>query len=240
MVAGLEKQDEYNNHLFIVSQMIKSQCRICRRVGEKLFLKGERCFSQKCEMVKKPYPPGPKGKRRKAPLSEYGKEHREVQKIKSFYGLPGKQLRKYVKEILSKRRVAGSSRKGSEELSEDASSLLVRKAESRLDNAVFKLGLTGSRGQARSLVSHGHFLVNGKRVKIPSYILRKGDIVSVRPGSSKKTFFQKTSSLIKKYNPPSWLTLDAEKLEGKVTGVPTLEEAGLPIEIPAIFEFYSR
>jgi len=238
MAVGHRRQEECNLLKILKNMRDNPKCKICRRVGEKLFLKGERCFSQKCEMIKKPYAPGPKGKRRKSPLSEYGKEWREVQKIKNMYGLPGAQLRKYVKEILKKHRKTGSMR--SKEGSEDASSLLVKRLELRLDNAVFKLGFSVSRRQARNLVSHNHFAVNGKSVKIASFDLKKGDTITIKPSSAKKTIFQKLPTMLKKHNPPSWLSLNLEKIEGKVIGAPTLEEAALPIEVPAIFEFYSR
>ena len=150
--------------------MSDSKCKICRRMGIKLFLKGERCVTQKCQMVKKPYPPGKKGKRRPTPLSEYGRELREKQKLKNLYNLKERQFKNYVKRVLKKRGKV-----------ENASDLLIKILESRLDNVVFKLGFTVSRSQARLLVSHGYFLVNGKPTNIPSRQLKKGDIISIKP-----------------------------------------------------------
>jgi len=180
-------------------------------------------------MVKRPYPPGQKGKRRRVPLSEYGKELREKQKLKKWYNLGERQFRKYVKETLSQRGKTG-----------DAATLLVRKLENRLDNVISRLGFSPSRAQVRELISHGHFLVNGKVINIPSFEVKKGDKITVSPKSRKKTVFQNLPTLLKKYKTPSWLELNVEKLEGKVTGLPSLEEAVPPAEIPLIFELYSK
>lgn len=207
--------------------MQNTKCKICRRLGVKLFLKGEKCLSPKCPILKKPYPPGQKRKKRMSPLSEYGKELREKQKLKNWYNLKERQFRKYVKETLAQRGKV-----------EDATVLLIRKLESRLDNVVFRLGFTPSRPQARQLISHGHFLVNKRAVNIPSYQVKKGDKISFR--SAKKTVFQNLPALLKKYQPPSWLELNIEKLEGKIKDLPSLEEVAPPSEIPAIFEYYSR
>jgi|TARA_Y100000310_G_scaffold127317_2_gene126444 small subunit ribosomal protein S4 len=177
----------------------------------------------------KPYNPGKKGRRRPRPLSEYGKELREKQKLKSWYNLGERQFKKYVKEILDRRGGV-----------EDAAALLVQKLETRLDNIVYRLGFANSRSSARQLVSHGHLYVNNKPIDIPSYQLKKGDKVSIRSHSQKKMVFQNLSTILKKHKPPLWLEVDNEKLEGKVTGLPTLEEAAPPAEISSIFEFYSR
>jgi len=209
--------------------MQDSKCKICRRLGVKIFLKGEKCLSPKCPMVKRPYPPGQKRKRRPTPLSEYGKALREKQKLKSWYNLKERQFKNYVKRILERRGKV-----------EDASSLLIKILESRLDNVVLRLGFANSRDQAQQLVSYGHFLVNGKSINTPSYLVKKGDTVSVKAQKTKKTIFQNLKNLLKKYKTPSWLALDVEKLEGKVIAEPGLEEAAPPVEISAIFEFYSR
>lgn len=209
--------------------MKEEKCKICRRAGIKLFLKGERCLSPKCSMVKRPYPPGPKRKRRVRESSEYGKELREKQKLKNWYNLRERQFRKYVREVLKKR---GKT--------EDAPTILIKILESRLDNVVLKLGFGSSRAKARQLVSHGHFLVNNKSVDIPSYQVKKGNVISLKANSRKKNNFQNLPILLKKYSPPSWLSLNSEKLEGKVIGEPGLEEAALPAEISSIFEFYSK
>ena len=211
--------------------MIKSVCKICRRLGVKLFLKGEKCLSPKCPMVKRPYQPGIKGKRRKkmSALSEYGKELSEKQKLKNWYNLGERQFKKYVKEVLAFRGKV-----------EDATSLLVEKLEMRLDNVIFRLGFASSRIQARQLVNHSHFLVNGKKVNIPSYQLKKGDKISLHPRFLKSKFFQNLQPKLKKQKPPPWLAFNLEKLEAEVKSLPTIEEAAPPAEISSIFEYYSR
>lgn len=209
--------------------MIHSKCKICRRLGTKLFLKGEHCLSPKCPMVKRSYPPGVKGKRRKSPPSEYGKELREKQKLKNWYNLGERQFRNYVKKVLAKRGKV-----------EDTAVLLIQLLESRLDNVVFRLGFAQSRTQARQLVSHNFFLVNGKSTNVPSYQLKKGNVISIKPQKINKMIFKNLKNLLQKYKTSSWLQLDVEKLEGKVIGEPKLEEVAPPVEISSIFEFYSR
>lgn len=209
--------------------MRDSKCKICRRLGEKLFLKGERCLSPKCSLVRRPYPPGQKRKRRTKALSEYGKELRTKQKLKNFYNLKERQFRKYVKEILEKRGKI-----------EDPADSLIKKLETRFDNIIFRLGFAASRSQARQLISHGHFLVNEKPVNIPSFHLKKDDKIKIRHSSLKKGVFQNIALSLKEYQPPSWLKLDKKKLEGKVIALPSLKEISLAIEISPIFEYYSR
>ena len=194
-----------------------------------MFLKGEKCLSPRCPMVKKPYPPGAKKKRRRRTISEYGKELKEKQRLKNWYNLRETQFKKYVRDILSKRGKV-----------ENPAEALIQKLENRLDNAVFRLGFAVSHFQARQMVSHGHFLVNGRKVTIPSYEVKKGDQISLHPNFRKKAIAKNLSLTIKKHNPPSWLELNKEKLEGKVTGLPSLEEVSPPAEIPAILEFYSK
>lgn len=201
-----------------------AKCKISRRLGANLF--------QKCAKVvsRRPYPPGPPKKKRGAsPLSEYGKELREKQKLRYLYNVRERQFRRYVKEILAKR-----------ERAESASELLLQTLERRLDNVVFRLGFAKTRQQARQLVSHGHFLVNGKRTTIPSRQVRTGDEISLRPQSLSRAIFRDLATYIKSYTPPSWLELDKENFKGKVVGIPSLEEALPPAEISAVFEFYSR
>lgn len=209
--------------------MKNSKCKICRRLGVKLFLRGERCLSQKCAMVKKPYPPGPKPKGRPKSLSEYGKELKEKQKLKNWYNLEEKQLQRYVKQVLERRSKTI-----------DAETALVKKLENRLDNVIFRLGLTASRSAARQMVSHGNFLVNNKPINIPGYSVKKGDKIKVKDRSLKKDIFKKLSTSLKKHNPPSWLKLDVNNLEAEAVDEPNIEEAGLPAELSSIFEFYSQ
>lgn len=209
--------------------MINSKCKICRRLGVKLFLKGEKCLSPKCPIVRKPYAPGQKRKKRSSALSEFGKELKEKQKLKNWYNLEEKQFRNYVKEILKKRGKV-----------ENAVALLIQKLESRFDNVIFRLGFASSHKKARQFVSHGHFLINGRRINIPSCQLEKGDKITIRPGSKKNKIFADLSIALKKHQVPSWLKLNGEELEGEVIGSPTLEETTAPAEISAIFEYYSR
>ncbi len=213
--------------------MSNAQCKICRRLGVKLFLKGDKCLSPKCPMVKKAYPPGLRGKRRVRALSEYGKELREKQKLKNWYNLKEGQFQKYVKEVLERRRSGRSQ-------AEDAGTRLIKILESRLDNVVFRLGFASSRQWAKQLISHRHFLVNDKVINVPSFLVKKGDKIKIRPASAKKTVFQNLSLTLKKHQPPAWLKLNVEKLEGKVTGSSTLEEVAPPVEMSSIFEYYSR
>jgi len=208
--------------------MTNAKCKICRRLGVKLFLKGERCLSPKCSLVRKPYPPGIKGKRPRRGFSEYGKELREKQKLRNWYNLRERQFRKYIKEVLTKRGT------------ENAEELLIRKLEMRLDNVVYRLGFASSRREARQLVSHRHFLVNGRRVNIPSFALKKGDKVALVPGHREKEKFKKIIPSLKKHDIPSWLKFDYEKLEAEIVSEPKLEEVSPPAEISKIFEFYSK
>lgn len=208
--------------------MKSSKCKICRRLGQKLLLKGERCFTSKCQLVRRPYPPGKRPKRRRTSLSEYGLELREKQRLKNLYGVREGQFERYIAEVLSKRGKV-----------EDATLLVVKKLEERLDNAVFRLGFASSRAQAKQLVSHGHFLVNKKTINIPSFRVKKGQEVKLKESAAKKAIFQNIKDMLKKQKVPSWLNLDIDKLSGKVIGEPSLEEAP-PVEISAIFEYYSR
>ncbi len=180
-------------------------------------------------MVIKPYPPGMKSKRRRRTVSEYGKELREKQKLKVWYNLKEKQFRKYIKEILEKRGKV-----------EDTSALLLKKLESRLDNVVFRMGFVSSRSQAHQIISHNHFLVNGKMVNISSFQTKKGDKISLNPRSGKKVIFQNLPTILKKYKPPSWIKINIGKLEGEIIETPFLEEAASPAELSTIFEYYSR
>lgn len=178
-------------------------------------------------MVRKPYPPGQRGKRRPSLPSEYSLLMREKQKLKKWYNLRETQFKKYVKEILEKR-------------GENMPELLIQRLEKRLDNVVFRLGFAISRKQARQLVSHGFFLVNNRAVRIPSFEVKKGDIISLKPQKQNKKIFLNLKNILKKHKTPSWLELDIEKLQGKVVGEPNLEEAAPPADILSIFEFYSK
>ena len=209
--------------------MLHDQCRICRRLGQKLFLKGDRCFSQNCAVVKRAYAPGPQKKKRGGAPSEYKKSLTEKQTLKRWYGLSEKQFKRYVKETLAKMGKV-----------DDVSAELIRKLEKRLDNAIFRLGFAKSRIMARQLVSHGYFKINGKAVNIPSYQLEKDDTISLKENKKAKGVFKELSENLKKQEVPAWLNLDKAKLEVKTVGEPSLDEVKPPAEISLIFEFYSR
>ena len=180
-------------------------------------------------MVRRPYPPGFQSKKRRRFLSDYGKQLREKQKLKNWYNLSEHQFKKYVRGVLEKGGKAGN-----------ASILLIERLEMRLDNVVFRLGFAESRARARQLVSHGCFLVNGKKVNIPSYQVRKGDKIDIKPSFLKKKIFNEIDVKLKKHQNLSWLKLDIKKLKTEVIGRPSLEETAPPVELSTIFEFYSR
>jgi small subunit ribosomal protein S4 len=209
--------------------MNNDKCKKCRRAQDKLFLKGDRCFGQKCAMVKRPYAPGKKGKRRSKTLSEFGRELREKQRLKNWYGLRELQFKNYVRKVLAKKGPA-----------ENIGLMLMGALESRLDSVVFRLGFATSRTLARQLVSHNNFLVNGKPVNIPSYQVKKGDVIAVAPRKLKKTYFVSVAPALKKHKAPTWLTLNVEKMEGKMDDGMKLEEINPPAELESIFEYYAR
>lgn len=201
------------------------QCRICRREGQKLFLKGSRCYTDKCSISRRNYAPGQNGQKRKK-LSEYGTQLREKQKTKSFYGVGEKQFRKYFD--------IASNTKGK------TGEVLLQLLESRLDNVVYRLGFGSSRAQARMLVTHGTFEVNGKKVDIASYLVKPGDVIAVREirkdnGTIKNNIEENASRPV-----PEWLEKDAEKLSGKVVRLAAREDIDLPVEEHLIVELYSK
>ena len=208
--------------------MRDNKCKICRRFGQKLFLKGDKCFTAKCPLTRRPYPPGKSSDARRSRVSEYGRQLMEKQKLRFFYGLKEKQLRNYMKEVLRRSSAEG------------ASQMLIQVLESRFDNIVYRLGFASARGQARQLVLHGHFLINGKKVDRPSYRLKPGDVITVREKSKKMPLFQEVEPRLKKREVPAWLKMMPKKLEGEILRWPTVEEVNPPADIPTIFEFYSR
>lgn len=167
-------------------------------------------------------------KRRTSPPSEYGKQLREKQELKGQYHLRERQFKQYVRKTLNEKNMR------------DANEWLMQQLEKRLDNVVFRIGLADTRKQARQLVSHGHIKVNGKKVRVPSYQTKLHERVSVRANSQELSFFKNRKLTLKKYEAPSWLALDKERLEAEITGVPGLQEMGVTVQIPLVFEFYSR
>lgn len=203
-----------------------ASCRKCRREGVKLFLKGEKCLSPKCPLLRRTYAPGIFGQVPKK-ISEYAEQLREKQKAKRIYALSESQFKNYVKK-------ASKSKKNTKEL-------LLRYLETRLDNVVSKLGLAASLRQARQLISHGHFLINGKKVNIPSYQVKEKDIIKINTQAKKMAIFKDRKKSLKDVNVPSWLKLlNEEKLEGKVLHLPKREEIKTDINEVMILEFYSR
>lgn len=205
------------------------QCKTCRRLGQKLFLKGDRCFSQKCAIVKRAYAPGPQKKRKGGSPSEYKKSLDEKQTLKKQYGLSERQFKRYVKETLEKMGKV-----------QDVSAELIGRLEKRLDNVIFRLGFAKSRVMARQLVSHSYFLINGKPVNIPSYEVEKDDLVAIKEHKKAKGVFKELANELKRKEIPAWLSLNKDKLEAKTIGEPNLDEVKPPAEISLIFEFYSR
>ncbi len=201
-------------------------CRLCRREGMKLFLKGERCYTEKCAIEKRNLPPGQHGKSRKAKLVGYGVQLREKQKVKRIYGVLENQFRRYFETAARHRGVTGV--------------MLLQALETRLDNVIYRLGFATSRPQARQLVRHGHFLVNGKKVDIPSFAVRAGDEVKVRPASHKSAVIQHAVEEVKGRGVPEWLVLDGDRTSGRVTSVPTREQINLPVQEQLIVELYSK
>lgn len=201
-------------------------CRLCRREGAKLFLKGERCYSRKCAFERRSYPPGQHGQSGTTKIKEYGVQLREKQKLRRIYGVRERQFRLYLKEAMRRRGVTGET--------------LLQLLESRLDNVVYRLGFAASRAQARELVSHGHFMVNSRKVNTPSYLVRPGDVVEVADKS--KDLLPIVSSLESSAGGrvPPWLELNEEKRQGTVLRVPTRDEIDTQVEETLVVEFYSR
>jgi len=210
-----------------MARSIDAKCRKCRRAGEKLFLKGDRCGSPKCAMIRKPYAPGAHGKRVSRGLSEYGKQLAMKQRIKRIYGVLERQFRKHFDEIKNKQGVTGD--------------LFISRLEMRLDNVVYRMGFATSRAGARQLVNHGSMKVNGKKVDVPSFWVKVGDVISVNGTKINKNYFKNNSQVLKnKKDFPVWVQLDGEKMEGKVITSPQRGDAGSSIDPQMIVEYYSR
>ncbi len=206
--------------------MEDKKCRICRSAGEKLFLKGEKCFTPKCPITRRNYPPGIHGESYRRKMSEYGVRLKEKQKARAMYGVKERQFANYYQRAV---RSAG-----------DSSVKLVQFLESRLDNVVFRMGLATSRGQARQLVGHGHIAVNGRRVDIPSYQLRTGETVSVVAHARKLAYFADSAKQMAKVKAPSWLALDSNELTARVSGLPDVESIKANFDTNLIIEYYAR
>ena len=200
-----------------------ANCKLCRREGQKLFLKGERCYSTKCAIERRNYAPGQHGQARKK-QSEYGLQLREKKKAKRFYGVPETQFRNTFEKAENKKGQTGEN--------------LMIALETRLDNVVFRLGFAASRKEARQLVTHGHFTVNGKKANIPSMEVKAGDVIKVKEKSQSSPKFKEIKEM--SITVPSWMTVDVEKLEGKVVAMPRREDIDTPIAEHLIVELYSK
>ena len=200
-----------------------ANCKLCRREGQKLFLKGERCYSTKCAIERRNYAPGQHGQKKKK-QSEYGLQLREKQKAKRFYGVPETQFRNTFEKAENKKGQTGEN--------------LMIALETRLDNVVFRLGFAASRKEARQLVTHGHFTVNGKKANIPSMEVKAGDVIKVKEKSQSSPKFKEIKEM--SITVPSWMTVDVEKLEGKVVAMPRREDIDTPIAEHLIVELYSK
>lgn len=202
-----------------------ASCRLCRREGDKLFLKGERCYTKKCSVDRRPTAPGQHGQQKKK-LSEYGIQLREKQKARRFYGILEGQFSMYFDMASKRKGITGEN--------------LLSILETRLDNAVYRLGLATSRPEARQLVKHGHFTVNGQKVDIPSYLLNVGDVIAVREKSRTSPKMKAIDDIAGSKVIPKWLEMDRENLKGKVIALPAREDIDLPIKEHLIVELYSK
>lgn len=202
----------------------EAKCRLCRREGGKLFLKGDRCYTSKCAFERRPQAPGQHGQGRKK-VSEYGLQLREKQKTKRIYGVQEGQFRRYYQMADRMRGITGEN--------------MLRLLECRLDNVIYRMGIGSSRAQARQLVNHAHFSVNGKTVNIPSYIIKAGDVIAVKENRKKEKYFQAIKEA-KVGNMPKWLEFNPEKLEGKILALPQRDDIDSQIAEHMIVELYSR
>jgi small subunit ribosomal protein S4 len=209
-----------------MARYIGPVCRLCRREGMKLFLKGERCYTEKCAIEKRNLPPGQHGKARKAKLVGYGLQLREKQKVKRIYGVLENQFRRYFETAERTRGITGET--------------LLQLLERRLDNVIYRLGLATSRPQARQLVRHGHFMVNGRKVDVPSYLVKAGDVINVKGGSTQAPVLQHAIEEVKGRGIPDWLQFDAGAMSGRVMSLPTREQINLPVQEQLIVELYSK
>jgi small subunit ribosomal protein S4 len=202
-----------------------SVCRLCRREGGKLFLKGTRCYTKKCSFERRPTPPGQHGVRRRK-MGEYGIQLREKQKVRRVYGVLERQFRNYFNEAETHVGVTGEA--------------LLQSLETRLDNVVFRLGFASSRAQARQLVTHGHFAVNGVPTNVASYKMRTGDRVEVRESHRSREAFKVIRETLKSHTAPDWLSLDAAQLSGSVASLPRRDQMPLDLSEQLVVEYYSR
>ena len=208
-----------------MARYTESVCRLCRREGAKLFLKGTRCYTKKCSFERRPTPPGQHGVRRRK-VGDFGMQLREKQKIRRVYGVLERQFRNYFREAQTHQGVTGE--------------WLLRSLELRLDNVVYRMGLASSRAQARQLVGHGHLAVNGRPTNIASFQLKPGDRVEVREGRRSREPFKLAKESLKSHQAPEWLTVDAATLSGTISASPSRDQMPLDLNEQLVVEFYSR
>jgi len=208
-----------------VARYIGALCRICRREGEKLFLKGDRCYTEKCAVERRKYPPGQHGQGYRK-LSDYGFQLREKQKVRKTYGLLERQFRRYFYDAERKKGITGE--------------VLLQLIESRLDNTVYRMGFAPNRRRARQLISHGHILVNGKKVNLPSYAVKEGDLIEVKESSKNIPEIVDSLSRSEHRGIPAWVEVDGVTLKGKVLRIPLRDEIQLPVQEQLIVELYSK
>ena len=208
-----------------MARYTKSNCRLCRRENLKLFLKGERCYTEKCAYDRRNYPPGQHGQARKK-FSDYGTQLREKQKVKRIYGILENQFRNIFKEADRQKGITGET--------------LLALLERRLDNIVYRLGFANSRDEARQLVRHNHFLVNQSKVNIPSYLVKPGDVIELREKSKKVVRVLEALEGVARRGVPQWLELDKDQMKGSMKGLPAREDITLPIQEKLIVELYSK
>lgn len=216
-----------------MSKSLSPVCKLCRREGEKLYLKGERCFTQKCSFEKRAFAPGQHGRtagRGKGMgtgrASDFARQLRAKQKARRIYGVMERQFRRYYDTAITRRGLTGLN--------------LLQILESRLDNVIFRLGFASSRAQARLLVTHGHFIVNGRRTDVPSMLLGEGDTIAVREGSGKLSYFKDLSAYAEKRPSPSWLNRDLNSMSGSMARLPERAEIDGSLDEQLIVEYYSR
>ena len=208
-----------------MARYTKTNCRLCRRENLKLFLKGERCYTEKCAYDRRNYPPGQHGQARKK-FSDYGTQLREKQKVKRIYGILENQFRNIFKEADRQKGITGET--------------LLALLERRLDNIVYRLGFANSRDEARQLVRHNHFLINQSKVNIPSYLVKPGDVIELREKSKKVVRVLEALEGVARRGVPQWLELDKDQMKGSMKGLPSREDITLPIQEKLIVELYSK
>jgi small subunit ribosomal protein S4 len=209
-----------------MARYIGPVCRLCRREDMKLFLKGERCYTDKCGYERRSYPPGQHGQARRRKRSDYGEQLREKQKVKRIYGIAERQFRGYYYKASRMKGVTGDN--------------LIQLLERRLDNVVYRMGFVNDHAEGRQLVRHGHFTINGRRVNIPSYLVRSNDVVEVRESSRPMTRINESLGAVERRGVPRWIDLDKAAFRGVVKTMPSREDVTLPIREQLIIELYSK